>query len=231
MRLSCCLNQVDMTPNEITTLLAMSLGKELDIPFKKALYERVKYWRATLIKQSLDRNPKNKHFFLQTIYLPLEKVDTLQAINTRLSQFQAVTTIEVPIPIRVSDFIFDYVGGVDGVSPWGFADTGTLNYLRAGKYASLFNFQNYINRRFYIVEYPDLEYIRIGGIFNSPEEALIYETIPPQPNYNWWDADIPMSGDIEQRVIQCILATDYAKAPQEKDKTDDHQVQVNQEEL
>lgn len=220
-----------MTPNEITTLLAMNLEKELDVPFKKALYERVKYWRSTLIKQSIDRKPQDGKYFLQTIYVPLIKTDTLQPIDQRLSQFEAITSIEVPIPVRSSDQIFDYVGGVDGVSPWGYADAGTLKYLTAGRYASLFNHYTYPNRKIAIVKNPDLEYVRIGGIFNSPEEAMVYETIPPRPNYNWWDADIPMSGDIEQRVIQCILTTDYAKAPQAADKTDDHQIQVNNEQL
>lgn len=220
-----------MTPNEITTLVAMNLGKELDVPFKKALYERVKYWRSTLIKQSLDNRPQQDKYFLQTIYLPLQKVDTLQVVDSRLSQFEAITTIEVPIPIRVSDQIFNYVGGVDGTSPWGYADAGTLMYIMAGQYAALFNHYQYVNRKLSIRKYPDLEYVRIGGIFNSPEEAMIYETIPPRPNLDWWDVDIPMSGDIEQRVIQCILTTDYQKAAQAADKTDDHQVQVNNEKL
>lgn len=217
-----------MTPNEITTLLAMNLGKELDVPFKKAMYERVKVWRATLIKQTLDRRPADAHYFIQTIYLPLVKTDTLQPVDPRLSRFAAITSVVVPLPIRASDVgIFHYVGGVDGNSPWGYADTGTLGYLRAGQYASKFNFHNYINRKFAVYEWPDLEYIRIGGIFNSPEEAMVYESIPPQPNYNWWDQDIPMSGDVEQRVIQCILSTDYQKSKGTEDRTDDHQVQVN----
>lgn len=219
-----------MTPNEITTLLAMDLGKELDVPFKKAMYERVKYWRATLIRQTLQAHPNEARYFLQTIYIPLVRTNTLQVVDPRLSDFAAVTAIEVPLPIRASaTSIFHYVGGVDGKSPWGFADAGTLDYLRSGQYAKLFNWQNYVNRKFAVYEWPDLEYIRIGGIFNSPEEAMVYESIPPQPNYNWWDTDIPMSGDVEQRVIQCILTTDYGKASREKDKTDDHQVQVNNE--
>lgn len=219
-----------MTPNEITTLLGMNLGKELDVPFKKALYERVKYWRATLIRQTLQAHPQEGKYFLQTIYLPLVNTDTLQPVDRRLLAFAATTAIEVPIPVRSSDMIFDYVGGADGISPWGYADAGTLIYMTSGLYASRFPHHSYVNRKL-VMNRPDLEYVRIGGIFNSPEEAMVYETIPPQPNYNWWDADIPMSGDIEQRVIQCILSTDYQKAPQEKDKTDDHQVQVNDEEL
>lgn len=220
-----------MTPNEITTLLGMDLGKELDVPFKKALYERVKYWRSTLIRQTLQTRPKEAHYFTQTIYLPMVKTDVLQPIDPRLSAFAAVTVIQVPIPVRTSEQIFNYVGGVDGVSPWGYADVGTLGYLTAGRYAGLATHHTYVNRKLVSTKWPDLEYVRISGIFNSPEEAMIYESTPPAQNANWWDMDIPMSGDIEQRVIQCILTTDYQKAPRERDKTDDHQVQVNKEDL
>lgn len=218
-----------MTPNEITTLLGMNLEKELDVPFKKALYERVKYWRATLIRQTLQAHPEEAHFFIQTIYLPLVKTDLLQPIDPRLSRFAAVSSIPVPIAVRSSRQIYNYVGGIDGASPWGYADEGTLAYMTAGDYASLFNHYTFINRKVVVLKWPDLEDVRISGIFNSPEEAMIYETTPPQPNYNWWDTDIPMSGDVEQRVIQCILTTDYGRTPQGKDKTDDHQVQVNNE--
>jgi len=220
-----------MTPNEITTLLAMNLGKELDVPFKKAMYERVKYWRATLIRQTLQAHPRESHYFQQSIYLPLVKTNTLEPLDPRLSAWAAVTSIEVPLPIRIADFIFSYIGGVDGKSPWQYANIGTSAYLTAGSYAGKFPTINYINRRIAVTPWPDLEYVMVSGIFNSPEEAMIYETRPPEPNKDWWDTDIPMSGDVEQRVIQCILSVDYQKTAQKKDETDDHQVQVNNEEL
>lgn len=217
-----------MTPNEITTLLGTNLGKELDVPFKKMLYERVKYWRATLIKQTLDRHKQDGKYFRQTIYLPMDKVNILNA-DPQMLRWAAVTMIEVPLPIRDSDHVFDYVGGIDGKSPFGYADVGTLSYLTSGKYARLFNYQQYINKKIYTEQIPDIPYIRIDGIFNSPEEAVIYQTIPPQPNFDWWDSDIPMSGDIEQRVIQCILTVDYQRPPREK--TDDYQTPINDEKL
>lgn len=217
-----------MTPNEITTLFATKFGKELDVPFKKMLYERVKYWRATLIKQSIDKSPLDTKYFRQAIYLPMVKINVL-AIAAELTCYNAVTQIEVPLPIRVSDQVFSYVGSLDGMSPFGYADSGMLRYMKAGRYAGRFNYQNYINRKFYIAELPDLPFLRIEGVFNSPEEAMIYETVPPQPDVDWWNRDIPMSGDIEQRVIQCMNKVDYEDPG--KEKTDDQQVPVNNEEL
>lgn len=219
-----------MTPNEITTLFATKYGKELDVPFKLMLYERVKMWRATLIKQSIDKSRKDSKYFRQTIYLPMAKVNTV-SMAPELTAWAASTVPEVPIPVRVSDSVFDYVGGIDGKSPFGYADAGTISYLKSGKYARKRIFYDYINKAIVVSEVPSLPILRIDGVFNSPEEAYQYQTMPAQPDADWWNMDIPMSGDVEQRVIQCMSKVDYEDAPPSKGKTDDQQVAVNDEEL
>lgn len=218
-----------MTPNEITTLFASKLSKELDIPFKKMLYERVKYWRSTLIRQSLKDHPEDAKYFRQTIYIPMVRVNTLAIISPELEKWEAVSQVDIPLPLRVSKAVFNYVGGVDGRSPFGYGDVGTTGYLTTGKYANTIPYHEYFNSKFYVDKLPDLPYIRIDGVFNSPEEALVYATIPPQPDVDWWDMDIPISGDVEQRVIQCMGKVDYEDPG--KEKTDDKQIPVNNEEL
>lgn len=210
-------------------MIAKDYGKELDVPFKKMVYEQVKYWRSTLIKQSLDKSRKDSKYFRQTIYLPMAKINTL-SMAPETSAYAAETIIEVPLPIRISDQLFDYIGGIDGVSPFGYADDGSLAYLRSDEYARLFNYAQYINRKVRTAEAPDLAIIRISGIFNSPEEAMVYETTPPEPNIDWWNRDIPVSGDIEQRVIQCLKKVDFEKL-EGREKTDDYQTPVNKEDL
>lgn len=213
-----------MTPNEITTLIAGNLDKELDIPFKKQLYERVKFWRSTLIKQSLDKTRKDAKYFRQVIYLDMEKFDPFTC-SPDLSCFAARTTIDVPAPIRISDAgQFEYVGGIDGMSPFGYADDGTLPYLKAGKYSRLFNYYRMENARPYVMELPNLPKIRIAGVFSNPEEAMIYASCDAADhNCDWWNQEIPMSNDITQRVVQCILTVDY-----NRDKTpENNQITVN----
>lgn len=218
-----------MSPNEITTLIASKYAKELDVPFKKMLYESVKYWRSTLIKQSLDKQRKDSKYFRQTIYLPMRKVDVLMVAPETL-QYAAETVIEVPLPIRVSDQVFDYIGGIDGNSPFGYADEGSLSYLKEDENMRHFVFAQYVNRKVRTTELPNLAFTRISGIFNSPEEAMIYETYPAQPDVDWWNRDIPMSGDVEQRVVQCLLKIDFEKM-EGHEKTEDYQTPVNKEDL
>lgn len=211
-----------MTPNEITTLIASEYGKELDTRFKLQLYERVKYWRSTLIKQSLDKVRTDLRFFRQTMYIPMEAVaDTDCTMNCHQSR----TTIEIPQAIRVTDNgIYTYVGGVDGYSSFGYADAGTLKFLTSGKYSKKTVFHEVINARVYVT-LPDVPKIRVDAVLDNPEEGFPYQSCDGDPdmNCNWWDIEIPMSNDITQRVVQCILTVDYNRLG----RSDDHQIAVN----
>lgn len=217
-----------MTPNEITTLIATREHKELDVPYKKIMYERVKYWRSTLIKQSLDKVRQDSRHFRQTIYIPCERINFL-AITAPipLTDFQSQTIYDVPLPLRVTDNgVFNYVGGIDGSSPLGFGDAGMMRYLKAGKYSGRLEFYQWINNRIFTT-LPDIPLIMIQGVFNEPEEAMKFVNGTYDPNVNWWDTNIPMSGDIEQRVVQCILNVDLARP--EGPKPEDYQIPINGE--
>lgn len=213
-----------MTPNEITTLIATNLKKELDMRFKKQLYERVKYWRSTLIKQSLDRAPGDIKFFTQTLYIPTEKVNSLDC-TADLKCFMARTSYDVPQPMRVTDGgLFSYVGSLDGGRPFGYADTGTLRFLNAGKYNKRNVYYIRINKRIMVTSLPDLPIVRIDGVLNNPEEGLPFASCNGVvQDCDWWDIDIPMSGDVAQRIVQSILSIDYGRPV----TTDTHQIQVN----
>ena len=218
-----------MTPNEITTLIATAKGKELDVPFKKIIYERVKYWRSTLIKQSLDKVRQQARFFRQTIYLPMQLIDRMSIIApTPMHDFQAVSVYDVPLPLRTSDNgMLNYVGAMGGQSPFGWADSGTLSYLKAGKYSGNQIYYGWWNNKLTTSDLPNLSMAMIEGVFNEPEEAMKLYTGEYVYDLDWWDMNIPMSGDIEQRVVQCILSVDFADKQQPK--SEDYQVQTNGE--
>lgn len=217
---------IEMTPNEITTLIASNLKKELDTPFKKQLWERIKYWRSTLIKQSLDKVRQDAHFFRQTLYLPMEKVNELICIDGELECYVSRTQDEIPTPLRITDAgVLEYIGGIDGSSPFGYADSGTLRYLRAGKYSqlSLFPYYRYENNKI-ITTLPDLPKIRISGVFSDPEVAMQYKDCEKvNKKCDWWNEEVPMSGDIAQRIVQSILTVDYRQS----ETPENTQIEVN----
>jgi hypothetical protein len=218
-----------MTPNEITTLIATAIHKELDVPYKKIIYERVKYWRSTLIKQSLDKVRQQSRFFRQTIYLPLERINYMTLTSpTPLTDWRGRTTADVPLPLRtVDNGVFNYVGANDGKSPFGFADAGMQSFLQAGKYSRNQIFYQYENNRILVSDLPDIPVVMIQGVFNEPEEAMKWYTGTFNPTLDWWDTNIPISGDIEQRVVQCILTVDFAV--KDNKKPEDYQIPMNGE--
>ena len=217
-----------MTPNEITTLIATEKHKELDVPYKKIVYEWVKYWRSTLIKQSLDKVRQDARHFTQVIRMPMQPVNTMQQVAPiPLTALKSMTIANVPLALRVTDNgLFSYVGGIDGQSPFGYSDAGMLPFMQSGKYTSEDIYYEYLSRKIYVCD-PNLPMIQINGVFNEPEEAMKWETGVYDHLLDWWDTDIPMSGDIEQRVIQCVLATEMAS--RDPQKPEDYQIPMNGE--
>lgn len=209
-----------MTPNEITTLIASNLKKETDLRFRRQLYERVKYWRGTILKQSIDRSPGDLKYFRQTVYMPMEKIRELDCVD-EVGCFVARTVDKVPTPLRLNDSgVFSFVGSIDGLRPFSMADPGTVKYLN-GKYSGRIVYYLYTNQRIVIPRYPDLPKIRIDDVFDNPEEAMIYESCDTtSPDCDWWNKDMPMSADITQRVIQSILSVDYGRPV----TTDTHEI-------
>lgn len=202
-----------MTPNEITTLLATNLHKELDVPFKLQLMERVKYWRSRLIKNSLDKDQKDRKFFKQTLWVKMANVDSVPDCVNFKGCPVATTVQNIPQPLRANNILFDYLGSVDGMTPFKETIPGLLIYGMDGKYSFNVKWFTYLNRRVMVYGNPNLPWIRIDGIFDDPEEAIAFACPPGAEDAaglcDFWDNEYPMSGDIAQQIVQMILQVDY----------------------
>lgn len=197
-----------MTPNEITTLIASNLDKELDMPFRLQLMERVKYWRSRLIANSIQKNPAQRKFFKQPYYVKMYTgfpAECVAGVGTKAS----ISIEDIPLPIRAGNTLFDYVGGIDGKSPFREALTGTQNYLNTGKFASKFPAYNYAIKL--TVDDPGIPIVLIEGIFDDP--MLIMENncacLPTAGDCDVWNKTFPCSGDLMQLIVQSILQIDY----------------------
>lgn len=125
-----------MTLNQITTLIATNLERELDIPFRLQLAERVKYWRSRMIANHLQKWPQQRRNFIQVIYL--EMIRGTAASNLFSDQSKAETVCVVPQVVKVGSLKYDYVGGADGKSPFRGYSVGTEAYMEEGKFFKLF---------------------------------------------------------------------------------------------
>jgi len=198
-----------MTPNEITAVIASGLDRELDLPFRLQLMERVKVWRSRLVANSLQKNPAQRKFFRQAIYLKMSPVLSTPCAPEVACQI-AQTTLEVPFPVRVGSQLFDYVGGPDGNSPFREVNPGTGNYVSTSQFSHLFPTYSYINRRITTPK-SDQPLIRVDGIWDDPMQSLELSCSSADVPCDTWNTEYPISGDLLQLVIQMISRQDYGR--------------------
>lgn len=212
-----------MTPNEITTLIASGMDKELDVPFKLQLMERVKVWRSRLIANSLDKKPQQRKFFRQSLYLKMERTSAIPCASL-IDCDVAATVAPVPLVVRAGNIMFDYVGGPDGKSPFKQLDPGTGFYLSSGRFAKNFPMYEFVNDHI-VTSKVDQPLIRVDAVFDDPMEVKALSCTAQTDVVNGcdeWNMEFPVAGDIMQLIIQSIRQIDY-NVPERKDVPDVNQ--------
>lgn len=101
--------------NQIAEILAERAGQQFSQPFIMEMKALVNVWRSRLIRDTLERNKKDRIFFRQWLEVPM--------IVTNLSDYPGFPQIpvmrskcQIPNPLRANNMVFDYVGSVDKIS-------------------------------------------------------------------------------------------------------------------
>jgi len=199
--------------NKITTEIASHLDREQDEPFKRILAMKVDHWRSTLVSRSLVKHPQQRKFFRQTLYVPMSQADMTTGCEIPVPLCQvAKSQYPVPMPMRISNTLFDYVGSVDGLRPFREADPGSLSYLSTG-YGSLITYYEWENNQdIKVRQNKFLPFIRIDGVFDKPLDVMEWNC-KYKGICNFWDMPYPITGDMLQMVTQYILQVDYGREP------------------
>jgi hypothetical protein len=220
-----------VTLNTITTEIASSLKRELDVPFKRMLAHKVDAWRSRLIRNSLQTKPNESKFFRQTIYILMQPGTSLPSCVGLEICPVAISTKQIPMPLRFGSSIFDYVGSVDGKTPFYEAAPGTLSYLMSGRYSHDVVFYTYVSRRFEVDSHPNLPAMRADGVFDQPSAVLEFNCssqleggVGEPGSCDFWDMPYPVTGDIKQMIVQSILQVDFAQPAAVPEV---HEVEVN----
>lgn len=208
-----------MTPNQIATALAQPLDNMYDLTFKRVLMAKVDIWRGLILEQSLRRSPQDRKFFVQTIFVSMERVTEIDGIPVCTPTSRSVKTI--PLPLRAGSTLFDFVGSVDGYTPTGSFALGTERYLRS-RYSPQGRHRLDGGGYLWFSDQRVLK-LAVSGIFSSPEAAFMYSCPPDACDY--WNSDYPGSPDILARIDQSILSVDYRQKPQQED----NEIPVNNE--
>lgn len=208
-----------MTLNEITVVIASHLEKELDEPFKMILAEKVAYWRARLIKNSVEKDQKERRFFKQVIYVKMKEQNEILCQVPYTQCKVAISIAKIPKPARANSILFDYVGAVDGMNPFQEGSGGMIPYLMKGKYSKDVIRYTYENDYIRVYGNSKIPVIRIDGVFDNPEEAAKLNcNSGTSDDCDFWNKEYPVTGDILQLIVQSILQIDYNRPPNTETK-------------
>ena len=201
-----------MTPNEITTAIAVKYNKVLDMPFKLALMARVDVWRSRLIRNTLQEHPKDRKFFVQTIYVKLTKQKEVQC-DLPVKLCDVALSEHLPSVLRANGVYFDFVGAINGSNAFYEVGPGTQQYIRKGKYTGNRTTFTIINDQIAVLTNPDLPMARIDAIWDDPTKIAEFTCADALPasdaNCDYWNTDYPATREIIQQIIQMIEQMEF----------------------
>lgn len=193
------------TLNTITTEIASQLKKELDEVYKRILAEKVDNWRARLIRNSLEKRPQDAKFFVQAVYIPMERISEIpECLNVPVNCPVARSIKDIPKPLRYGTVLFDFVGSANGSTVFTFAGIATEKYLSAGKYSKKSVFYSWDGAKLVVRNHPNLPLVKVQGIFENPSEIYEYNC-NSGIECDGWDKPYPVTRDILQQIVQFIV--------------------------
>lgn len=206
------------TLNEIAVLVAEPLGRALDVPFKEQVKARAKAWRSKLLRDTLNRNPKDRVFFTQSITMELEETAATEC-GIQLPCKVLRTKEKIPTVVRANNIYLDYVGSIDGSNGFRLTPSWQLPFILTAKYAPLVShFYGVLNERVVLHKNPLMTHVRVEGIFDDPEAAYLASCVDGACAFE--DAEYPIPGDLVQQIVQYILQVDFNRPPLDEPKTE-----------
>ena len=199
------------TLNEISYNIARLLGKNTDPQTIAQVKFNVLYYRALLIRRSLERNPDMFETGLYSILrcVPMEKVNAVECpIDVVSCQWFMRSEKPIPKPVHTKGDPFIYVGTVDGMRGFSWASPVALDKLKFNRYTP-----GDSPRYFYLGDYLYImnafpEQIRLVGIFEDPTKFRSITGCDGKPVYNS-DEEFPMPLDMVQQVTVSLLSGEY----------------------
>lgn len=194
-----------MTYNELATILAHYMGDPTSIPFREEAKRMINTKRSTMIRQSLEKSPGDRRFFLQTVLRDLQIADrpSCPGVPDTCPVLRTVTT--VPEPLRANGIYYDYIGTPSRQTSYPLIDAvaiPTYSYNKyTGKRPYIFEQDDYL----YLVNDQTLKCLMIVGIFDSPSLTECQH-----------DAEYPAPLDVQDRILMACQV-DIAKLPRIKD--------------
>ena len=213
--------------NELVSMLSDRVGQPFSVPLQEELKLIINYKRADWLQKIVDAHPEQRKFFLKHFVVALTKVDRAEC-PVNIGCVVLRTTLPIPLPIRTTFGLFDYVGDPDKTDSYTYTTTEQLYWML--NYGSIYTQHRpryfYTNGYLYVYNEDDLEELGVGGIWADQRQLSPFKCADV-PCYTDDDQyDIPddiintMIQDIIRNELRLLISPEQAEVVvSEKDKT------------
>lgn len=190
--------------NQLVSMVSDRVGQPFSTPLQEELKVIFNYKREDWMQKIVEKYPGQRKYFLKDFSVDLEKVDRAECpVNVDCTVLRTVTTI--PMPIRSSYGLFDYVGDPDKTDGYTYVTPDQLYWMI--KFGSRYTENRpkyfYVNGYVYIYQDNDLISLNIRGLWPDQRQLAAFKCADV-PCYTDDDQyDIP--GDIINTMVQDVL--------------------------
>lgn len=207
-----------MTLLKIAELIAERGGRQFEIPFRKEVEDMIVYWRARILKDTLERKMSLKKYYMQSILDELEEVNKEECEELGECGCENVlrTKHEIPQTIRASPNPYDYIGSEGGYYGYAWTTFGAEKFFGHNKYTKSNPRWTLLNNRIYIFRDKNIKNVRIEGVFSDPRTLGVF-MCPGSTKSPCYSATSDFNADdaMIQLIVTGILATEFRQKPKE----------------
>lgn len=199
-----------MTIEEISVQLAKPSGQQFSVPYREMLKDKVLYWTERMVRNTIDKDVRRRKQLLglfSPLIIPMTKVGNYPTGHPGNFRNYAESIACIPAPMFANGINFDYVGAVDGTSPFIPAGNPTVaRFSQDDKYISNVLRYSYLGNKIQIYHNPDISQIRVDYIPSNFREYAIFNAAMCNTECTWDNDEYPLPGDILQLVMQSVAA-------------------------
>ena len=185
---------------EITTLM----DRQFDHAFNELIKSSIIGYRATILKQEIDKNGRFPRGSEHSLCLPLIRVKPIECcISEDLDCYVARTEDKVPSSVRANFFSdpFMFVGTSNMEKAFTYAKADTVKYtIESSKFLQNSAFYDYFNDYIYTFNYEGGK-LGVRDIFSNPLELLELKNCDGKPCIN----EVYIEDDMKRMIKQMIL--------------------------
>jgi hypothetical protein len=189
-----------MKLREIAVILAEKVDRPFDIPYLLMLEDRIKLWRSTILRQTLNQNIFDVSYYAVPYLVEMERVPLIENdYGIDCTVLRSKNKLEKSL--RVLDTIY-FVGSVDFSEAYGKVEPTSIKSSLNRKYSKDSIFYDFRGQYLHIYN-ADITMVGIKDVLENPEKILA-----KQQGIKESEVEFFCTNDVIQRIMDSIWTTD-----------------------